>query len=306
MARTLIRRVALGLVAVLGVAVLAFLAEFVVPGDPARAIAPRAQSAAVLQNIRVQLHLNQPLIVQFADYFASLLRGNLGTSYVQRQSVASLIAPRLVTTGWLALAGVAAEIILGGALGLVATLYPRVRAAVTAVNLTLLALPQFVVGLILLLVFGFRLHMAPVTGGAGPAEIILPALTLGLVGAPWYAQIVADQMADSLSSAYVRTAVAKGLSDRYILRRHVLRNVLSPALTMVGMDLGAYLSGVVTVEVVFGWPGIGLLAVESLQNLDRPVVMGTVIVGAVAVVFFNLVADLVRMYVDPRTREEPA
>ncbi len=306
MARTLIRRVALGLIAVLGVAVLAFLAEFVVPGDPARAIAPRAQSAAVLQNIRVQLHLNQPLIVQFADYFASLFHGNLGTSYVQRQSVASLIAPRLVTTGWLALAGVVAEIILGGALGLVATLYPRVRAAVTAVNLTLLALPQFVVGLVLLLVFGFRLHMAPVTGGAGPAEIILPALTLGLVGAPWYAQIVADQMADSLSSAYVRTAVAKGLSDRYILRRHVLRNVLSPALTMIGMDLGAYLSGVVTVEVVFGWPGIGLLAVESLQNLDRPVVMGTVIVGAVAVVFFNLLADLVRMYVDPRTREEPA
>lgn len=135
---------------------------------------------------------------------------------------------------------------------------------------------------------------------------MLPALTLGLVGAPWYAQIVADQMSDSLSSAYVRTAVAKGLTNGHILRHHVLRNVLSPALTMIGMDLGAYLSGVVTVEVVFGWPGIGLLAVESLQNLDRPVVMGTVLVGAVAVVFFNLLADLLRMYVDPRTRQDPA
>jgi ABC-type dipeptide/oligopeptide/nickel transport system permease component len=306
MARTLTRRVAYGLIAVLGVAVLAFLAEFVIPGDPARVLAPRAESAATLENIRVQLHLNQPLIVQLADYFGGLFRGNLGTSYVQRQSVASLIVPRLLTTCWLALAGVVAEVLIGGALGLLATVYPRVRAAVNAVNLTLLALPQFVVGLVLLLVFGFRLHMAPVTGGTGPAEIVLPALTLGLAGAPWYAQIVADQMADSLSSAYVRTAVAKGMSDRHILRYHVLRNVLSPALTMIGMDLGAYLSGVVTVEVVFGWPGIGLLAVESLQNLDRPVVMGTVIVGAVAVVFFNLVADLVRMYVDPRTRQEPA
>jgi len=306
MARTLIRRVAFGVIAVLGVAVLAFLLEFVVPGDPARAIAPRAQSAAVLANIRAQLHLNRPLVVQFVDYFAGLFRGDLGTSYVQRQSVASLIGPRLATTGALALAGVVAEVLIGGGLGIVATLYPRVRAAVTAVNLTLLALPQFVVGLVLLLVFGFRLHLAPVTGGAGPAEIVLPALTLGLVGAPWYAQIVADQMADSLSSAYVRTAVAKGLPDRYILWRHVLRNVLSPAITMVGMDLGAYLSGVVTVEVVFGWPGIGLLAVESLQNLDRPVVMGTVIVGAVAVVLFNLLADVLRMYVDPRTREDPA
>jgi ABC-type dipeptide/oligopeptide/nickel transport system permease component len=305
MARTLTRRLAFGVIAVLGVAVLAFLAEFVIPGDPARALAPRAQSAAVLENIRIQLHLNRPLIVQFGDYFAGLLQGNLGTSYVQRQSVASLIMPRLITTGWLALAGVVAEVIIGGTLGILASLFRRVRAAVSAVNLTLLALPQFVVGLVLLLIFGFQLHMAPVTGGAGPAEIVLPALTLGLVGAPWYAQIVADQMAESLSSAYVRTAVAKGLPDRYILRRHVLRNVLSPALTMIGMDLGAYLSGVVTVEVVFGWPGIGLLAVESLQNLDRPVVMGTVIVGAVAVVLFNLLADLLRMYVDPRTRQEP-
>jgi ABC-type dipeptide/oligopeptide/nickel transport system permease component len=306
MARTLIRRLGFGVIAVLGVAVLSFLLEFVVPGDPARAIAPRAQSAAVLANIRIQLHLNQPVIIQFLDYFGDLLHGNLGTSYVQRQSVTSLIGPRLATTGWLALAGVIAEVILGGGLGILATLYPRVRAAVGAVNLTLLALPQFVVGLLLLLLFGFKLHMAPVTGGAGLPEIVLPALTLGLVGAPWYAQIVADQMADSLASAYVRTAVAKGLPDRYILWRHVLRNVLSPAITMIGMDLGAYLSGVVTVEVVFGWPGIGLLAVNSLQNLDRPVVMGTVIVGAVAVVFFNLVADVLRMYVDPRTREEQA
>jgi ABC-type dipeptide/oligopeptide/nickel transport system permease component len=303
-ARALIRRLVFGIIAVAGVVVLAFLLEFVVPGDPAKAIAPRAQSAAVLASIRTQLHLNQPLIVQFADYFGNLLRGNLGTSYIQRQSVASLIGPRLLTTGVLALAGVIAEVIIGGALGIAATLYGRLRALISAINLTLLAVPIFVLGLLLLLLFGFRLGIAPVTGGTGPAQLVLPALTLGLIGAPWYAQIVADQMQESLASSYVRTAVSKGLSDSYILRRHVLRNVLSPALTMVGLDLGYYLSGVVTVEVVFIWPGIGLLAVNSLHNLDRPVVMGTVIVGAVAVVFFNLVADVLRMFVDPRTREE--
>jgi ABC-type dipeptide/oligopeptide/nickel transport system permease component len=303
-ARALIRRLVFGIIAVAGVVVLAFLLEFVVPGDPAKAIAPRAQSAAVLANIRIQLHLNEPLIVQFADYFGSLLRGNLGTSYIQRQSVTSLIGPRLLTTGVLALAGVIAEVVIGGALGILATLYNRVRALISAINLTLLAVPIFVLGLLLLLLFGFRLGIAPVTGGTGPAQLVLPALTLGLIGAPWYAQIVADQMQESLASSYVRTAVSKGLSDAYILRRHVLRNVLSPALTMVGLDLGSYLSGVVTVEVVFIWPGIGLLAVNALHNLDRPVVMGTVIVGAVAVVFFNLVADVLRMFVDPRTREE--
>jgi peptide/nickel transport system permease protein len=299
-----IRRLLFGLIAVAGVVVLAFLLEFVVPGDPAKAIAPRAQDPAVLASIRAQLHLNRPLIVQFADYFGNLLRGNLGTSYVQRQSVASLIGPRLLTTGVLALAGVVAEVIIGGGLGVLATLFGRVRALVSAINLTLLAVPIFVLGLLLLLVFGFRLGVAPVTGGAGPAQLVLPALTLGLIGAPWYAQIVADQMQDSLASSYIRTAVSKGLSDSYILRRHVLRNVLSPAITMVGLDLGSYLSGVVTVEVVFVWPGIGLLAVNSLHNLDRPIVMGTVIVGAIAVVFFNLVADMLRMFVDPRTREE--
>lgn len=304
MARALIRRLLFGVIAVAGVVVLAFLLEFVVPGDPAKAIAPRAQSPAVLASIRAQLHLNQPLIVQFADYFGSLLRGNLGTSYIQRQSVASLIGPRLLTTAVLALAGVVAEVVIGGTLGILATLYGRVRALVSAVNLTLLAIPIFVLGLLLLLVFGFQLAVAPVTGGAGPAQLVLPALTLGLIGAPWYAQIVADQMQDSLASSYVRTAVSKGLSDSYILRRHVLRNVLSPAITMIGLDLGSYLSGVVTVEVVFVWPGIGLLAVDSLHNLDRPIVMGTVIVGAIAVVFFNLVADVLRMFVDPRTGEE--
>jgi peptide/nickel transport system permease protein len=303
-ARAVIRRVVFGLIAVAGVIVLAFLLQYVVPGDPAKAIAPRANSPAVLASIRNQLHLNQPLVVQFADYFGNLLRGNLGTSYVQKQSVASLIVPRLLTTGVLALAGVIAEVLIGGALGILATLYGRVRSLVSAINLILLAVPIFVLGLLLLLVFGFRLGVAPVTGGAGPAQLVLPALTLGLIGAPWYAQIVADQMQESLASPYVRTAVAKGLSDRYILRRHVLRNVLSPAITMVGLDLGSYLSGVVTVEVVFGWPGIGLFAVNSLQQLDRPGVMGTVIIGAVAVVFFNLVADFLRMFVDPRTREE--
>jgi len=303
-ARAVIRRLVFGLIAVLGVVTLAFVLEFVVPGDPAKAIAPRAQSPAVLASIRAQLHLNQPVIVQFADYFGNVLRGNLGTSYVQRESVASLIGPRLLTTGVLALAGVVAEVIIGGALGILATLYSRVRALVSAINLTLLAVPIFVLGLLLLLLFGFRLGIAPVTGGAGPAQLVLPALTLGLIGAPWYAQIVADQMQDSLASSYVRTAVSKGLSDSYILRKHVLRNVLSPAITMVGLDLGAYLSGVVTVEVVFVWPGIGLLAVNALHDLDRPIVMGTVIVGAVAVVFFNLVADVTRMFVDPRTREE--
>ncbi len=306
MARRLIVRFGLAAVAVFGVVVLTFILQYVIPGDPAKLLAPRAPSAAVLQSIRDQLHLDRPMLLQFAYYLGGLLHGNLGQSYVQREPVTTLIAQRLPATGMLALAGVVCEMVLGTTLGILAALKPSVRRVMYGVNLLLLSTTYFVLGLVLLLVFGFRLGIAPVTGGEGLPQLVLPAITLGLIGLPWYAQIVQDAMRDALSSSYVRTAMAKGLSERRIVMGHVIRNVLSPVVTMTGLDLGAYLSGVVIVETVFGWPGMGKLAVDSMSNLDRPVVMGTVLVGTIAVVFFNILADFVRWYIDPRTRIEPA
>jgi ABC-type dipeptide/oligopeptide/nickel transport system permease component len=305
-ARRLIVRFGLAAVAVFGVIVLTFILQYVIPGDPAKLLAPRAPSAAVLQSIRDQLHLDRPMLLQFAYYLGGLLHGNLGQSYVQREPVVTLIAQRLPATGMLALAGVVCEMVLGTTLGILAALKPSVRRVMYGVNLLLLSTTYFVLGLVLLLVFGFRLGIAPVTGGEGLPQLVLPAITLGLIGLPWYAQIVQDAMKDALSSSYVRTAMAKGLSERRIVMGHVIRNVLSPVVTMTGLDLGAYLSGVVIVETVFGWPGMGKLAVDSMSNLDRPVVMGTVLVGTIAVVSFNILADVVRWYIDPRTRIEPA
>jgi ABC-type dipeptide/oligopeptide/nickel transport system permease component len=305
-AKRLTVRIGLAAVAVFGVVVLTFTLQYVVPGDPAKLLAPRAPSAAVLQSIRDQLHLDRPVLLQFAYYVGGLLHGNLGQSYVQREPVATLIAQRLPATGMLALAGVVCEMVLGTALGILAALKPSVRRVMYGVNLLLLSTTYFVLGLVLLLLFGFGLGIAPVTGGEGLPQLVLPAVTLGLIGLPWYAQIVQNAMRDSLSSSYVRTAMAKGLSDRRIVMGHVIRNVLSPVVTMTGLDLGAYLSGVVIVETVFGWPGMGKLAVDSMSNLDRPVVMGTVLVGTIAVVTFNILADVVRWYIDPRTRIEPA
>lgn len=305
MARRLIVRFGLAAVAVFGVVVLTFILQYIVPGDPAKLLAPRAPSAAVLQSIRDQLHLDRPVLLQFAYYLGGLLHGNLGQSYIQREPVTTLIAQRLPATGMLALAGVVCEMVLGTTLGILAALKPSVRRVMYGVNLLLLSTTYFVLGLVLLLVFGFRLGIAPVTGGEGLPQLVLPAITLGLIGLPWYAQIVQDAMRDALSSSYVRTAMAKGLSERRIVTGHVIRNVLSPVVTMTGLDLGAYLSGVVIVETVFGWPGMGKLAVDSMSNLDRPVVMGTVLVGTIAVVVFNILADFVRWYIDPRTRIEP-
>jgi ABC-type dipeptide/oligopeptide/nickel transport system permease component len=305
-ARRLTVRLGLAAVSVLGVVVLTFILTYVIPGDPARQLAPRAPTAAVLESIREQLHLDRPLIVQFGAYVGGLFEGDLGTSYVQREPVLSLILERLPATILLAFAGVMCEMVLGSAIGIVSALRTSVRRVAYRQNLILLSTTYFVLGLGLLLLFGFRLGWAPVTGGLGLPQLVLPALTLGLIGLPWYAQIAQDAMKDSLSSPYVRTAMSKGLSDHRIVTRHVLRNVASPIITMIGLDLGAYLSGVVIVETVFGWPGIGKLAVDAMDNLDRPVVMGTVIVGTIAVVAFNILADVVRWYVDPRTRSEPA
>jgi ABC-type dipeptide/oligopeptide/nickel transport system permease component len=301
-ARRLIIRIVLGVLTVFGVAVLTFLLEFVVPGNAAHAIAPRA-SAVTLREITDQLHLNAPVWIQFGDYMNGLVHGNLGESYVQREPVSTLIGQRLPATALLAGAGVLVEVVVGSALGIAAGLRRWMSRTVNGISLIFLSIPTFVLGLFLLLIFGFDLNIAPVTGGMSFGALVLPALTLGLGGVPWYAQIVRDQVFDSLSSSYVRTAIAKGLPDRWIIVRHVLRNALSPALTMVGMDLGIYISGVVVVETVFGWPGLGQLAVQALDNLDRPVVMGTTLVGAAAVVAMNIIVDIVRMYFDPRTVE---
>jgi ABC-type dipeptide/oligopeptide/nickel transport system permease component len=301
-ARRLISQIGLGLIAFLGVVTITFVLQYVLPGDPARALVPRAVSAQQLAEIRAQLHLNEPLLTQYLKYLLALFHGDLGRSYVEDQPVRTLIASRMLATITLAIAGVIVEVVVGTIFGVWRVVRPGTGRVVTVLNLLLLSVPVFAFGLILLLLFGYRLGWAPVTGGTGPGELVLPALALGLIGAPYYSQIVQEQLSQSLGSGYVRTAVAKGVPNRRILTHHVTRNVASPLITMVGLDLGIFLSGVVVVEAVFGWPGMGQLAVESLTRLDRPVVMGTVIVAAAAVIGFNIVADFVRMLVDPRTR----
>jgi ABC-type dipeptide/oligopeptide/nickel transport system permease component len=304
MARFIGMRVAHGAVTLLGLIVLTFALQFIIPGDPVRMLAPRTPSEEVARRIRAQLGLDRPWWEQLGRYLLRVAQGDLGESYVRRQPVARLIAGRLPATAALALAGVLAEILLGLPVGIAMALSPRLRGLLSGLNLILLSMPTFVVGIALLLALGFGARLFPTTGGAGLRELILPALTLGLAGTPWYAGVVRDRLEESLGSSYVRMAVAKGLPNRWILFRHCLPHVFPALATMAGMDLGAYLSGVVVVEAIFGWPGIGLLAVQAMQTLDRPVVMGTLLVGGASVIALNGVADGLRMILDPRTREE--
>ncbi len=304
MARYLSVRVGLGLISILGVILLTFVLQFTLPGDPARRVAGPRATQEVLELVRQDLRLEDPLPLQLVSYVGGVLTGDLGTSYVQRRPVLGMVAERLPATLYLSLAALAFEILVGGALGIRDGLRRERSRVLAAANVLLLSIPTFTMGFLLLFVFAYRLAVFPLGGGPGFAELVLPALTLGLFGIPYYATVVSEAVRDSLSSSYVRTGVAKGLPRRALIVRHVLRNSLSPVLTLAGLDFAAFLSGVVLVEVVFGWPGIGVLQAQAFGRLDRPLLMGTVIVAAVVVVSFNLLADVARAYVDPRTRVE--
>ncbi|MFJ1578174.1 MULTISPECIES: ABC transporter permease [unclassified Streptomyces] len=304
MARRIGIRILLGLFTVTAVVLLTFVLQYVVPGDPARSIAGPKASPEVLAEIRGRLRLDDPLWSQLGHYLGSVATGDLGTSYSHDRPVLSLILERLPATAVLAAAALTVELVLGGLWGLWEALRPRRSWLLATINVGLLSMPVFSLGFLLLLFFGYKLPVFPIDGGTGPAQIVLPAMTLGILGAPYYANVVRDSVREALSSAYVRTAVAKGLSRRRIVTRHVLRNTASPVTTLLGMDVAVFLSGVVFVETIFGWPGIGQMQTSAFAALDRPLLTGTVIVAASLVVTANLLVDLVRTAIDPRAASE--
>jgi ABC-type dipeptide/oligopeptide/nickel transport system permease component len=305
-ARGLIARLALGALTIVGVLILTFVLMYLLPGDPARTIAGPRATPETLALVRANLNLDAPLHEQLWTYLTRAVQGDLGVSYVRREPVMAIIFERLPATAVLTLSGLAGSVVLGGALGIWDSLRPRRSKLLAVVNVGLLSIPTFSLGFALLLLLGYELSLFPITGGTGAANLVLPALTLTLYGTPYYANLVRDGMQEALAAPYTRTAVGKGLPRRKVLSRHVLRNATSPVLTVVGLDFAILMSGVVFVESVFAWPGIGQLQTQAFADVDRPVLMGTVVVAAVVVVVANLVVDLVRNVVDPRTRAETA
>ncbi len=304
MTRYVIRRL-LGMAAVIfSIFTITFVLAYLVPADPARAVAGPKATPETLAHIRQNLGLDRPLYVQYAHYLARVLRGDLGTSYRQRLPVASILMRRLPATAELALAGILMELLLGIPVGIISAIRQRSVFDRAAMLLALfgVAAPPFWLGLVLLYVFGFRLHLLPLGGPGGLDHLILPAITLGLAGAAWYGRMLRSSMLDILNADYVRTARAKGLPERAVLLRHVLRNAIQPIVTMVGMDLGYYLGGLVLVEAVFSWPGIGHEMWRAIKDLDIPIVLGTVTFAAFAIVAMNLIVDLLYAVIDPRVR----
>ena len=304
MASHILRRLVQSVLILFGVSFITFVLLYVLPADPVRQIAGRAATATTVENIRAQLGLDQPFVVQYGRYIWNLLHGDLGRSYLQKTDVAELIWSRLPASLLLMVAGIAAELVIGLTLGVVAALWKgrALDQGLMVGSFVAVSAPQFVVGLLLLYVFAVRLEWFPIGGYGTVAHLVLPALTLGILGSGWYSRMMRSSMIEVLRADYIRTARAKGLGRARVILRHALPNAILPIVAMIGIDIGVFMGGLVVVESVFGWPGMGQLAWQAIQRVDIPIIMGVTLVSATAIVLGNLLADLIAPLIDPRIR----
>lgn len=306
MLRYLAGRILFALIVLIGTSLITFVIAFVVPADPAVTIAGAKADPQTLKMIRDQLGLGQPLYRQYARYLERVMHGDLGRSYIKRESVSRLIASRFPATAVLALSAMAVSLLLGIPMGLLAAAC-RGRAldnALLVISLALVSLPVFWLGTMLLIAGGLYLRGFPLGGFDGASSLVLPTLTLALGSAGYYSRILQTNLVEVLGQDYVRTARGKGLSRAQAIFKHALANALLPLVTLAGLDLAGLLSGVVLTETVFNWPGIGRLAFEAIFNLDIPLIMGTVLFSALLIVVANLIVDLLYAWLDPRIRLE--
>jgi peptide/nickel transport system permease protein len=304
MLRYLARRLLASFGILLGVSVVTFGLTFMVPADPVAMIAGRTSTPAIREQIRHQLGLDRPLPEQYARYLSRLVRGDMGKSYARKSDVAPLIASRLPPTLLLMLGAILAELMIGLPAGVFAATRRGRFGDKLAMTLSFLTVstPQFVLGLTLLYVFAYLGGWLPLGGYGSLSHLILPALTLGLAGGGWYSRMTRSSMIEVLRQDYIRTARAKGMPEWRVTLVHGFRNAVLPIIAMVGLDIGIFMSGVVVVENVFGWPGIGQLMWQAIQSLDLPIIMGITTIAAVFIVLGNLIADLLAPLIDPRIR----
>jgi peptide/nickel transport system permease protein len=307
------KRFAQSVIVLVLVSLIMFVMFHLLPGNPARAeLGPKANPATVAAFYRLQ-GLNKPIWYQYWVYLDHLFHGNLGFSYIQNASVGLLFAQRFPKTILLLGLATLVAVLIAIPLGI----YQAVRRntvddyVLTGTSFVLYSFPTFWLGIVLIEIFSIRLHWLPPTAPEGTTVgqilsqwqgLILPVMTLALVSIAAYSRYMRSSMIDSLAQDYIRTAKAKGLSQKAILFRHALRNSLIPMATLIGLSIPFVLSGAVITEEVFNYPGVGLLFVQSATSDDFSVLLGLTLVAAIGVIIGNLVADIGYAVLDPRIR----
>ncbi|MDI3340431.1 MAG: ABC transporter permease [Sphaerobacter sp.] len=300
----LLRRMLFAVPVLFGISLITFVLIYFLPADPARMYAGPNASVEAVNRIRTQLGLDQPFYVQYGRFVERAVQGDLGYSYQLQMPVIDAILARFPFTLQLTLAGIFVELLIGVPAGLLAAVRRSTWLDGTSMVAAMIGVssPPFWLGLLMLYFFAFRLGLFPLGGAGTWKHLVLPAVTAGLGGAGWYARMTRSSVLEVLSADYVRTARAKGLAGSTVLRRHVLRNAINPIVTMVGMDIPWFVGGVVLIETVFAWPGLGRMMVDAILTDDVPLILGTVTFTAVLVVVSSIIIDLAHALLDPRIR----
>jgi peptide/nickel transport system permease protein len=284
---------------------LVFLLIHVVPGDPIQQMLGEGAPAADLQAARHAYGLDAPLGQQYFRYWKGVLRGDLGPSLRFNQDVSKLIAARYPYTLQLTAAAILVAVLLSIPAG-VHSARRRNRwddRTVSVVSLFGLSFPGFALGPVLILLFAIKLGWLPVSGSGGVAHLVLPAITMGSALAAILTRMVRTSMLEELGQDYIRTARAKGLTERVVVYRHALRNALIPIITVVGLQFGALLAGAIVTEAIFSWPGIGRLTIQAISNRDYYLVQGCILAIGLTYVAVNFVTDVLYSAVNPRIRQ---
>jgi peptide/nickel transport system permease protein len=286
-----------------GVATLVFVVMRLLPGDPAALmLSEGGGSVEAIAELRAELGLDAPLLVQYAQYLLRLLRGDLGTSLFTHRPVVTTIAEQLPSTIELAIAAMLVAISLGTVLGMVAAVRRGtwLDTLATMISVTGVSIPIFWSALLLIWLFSLELSLLPATGQGGFAYLIMPALVLGFASSGAIARLVRGSLLEVFDQDYINTARAKGLRERTLLVRHALKNALIPVITIIGLQFGFLLGGTVVTETIFSRPGIGRLLVNAILWKDFPVVQGVVLLAALVYTLVNLTIDIAYAYLDPR------
>ena len=308
----ILRRIVLLIPVIIIVGLVVFTLVHLTPGDPAAIILGDQATPEDIQQLRETLGLNDPLPIQFINWFGGVLTLDFGDSIFLGMPVTEALMDRVAPTGLLTLYALFVQLLIGIPLGVIAALKAGsiVDRLMTALAISGAAIPTFFLGIMLILIFAVQLKWLPSVGYVSPMDdlsghiqrMIMPAFALGFSSAGLLARLIRSSMLDVLNEDYVRTAMAKGLAHRHVVIRHALRNALVPAITVVGTSLAALLGGAVVTETVFTIPGMGRLVVQSISRRDYPIIQGAVMAIAVSYVLVNLIVDLLYIYADPRVR----
>lgn len=308
MGRQIVHRLLISIPALLGVLFLCFCLLQVVPADPAIIIAGPEAKQETIDAIRLQLGLDRPIPIQFAEYIGRVVQGDLGRSIISNKMVSEELALTIGPTVELMLGAMLLAVPIGLALGTLAAVRRGsiVDRLIMAVSVAGVSMPVFFIGLLLIQYVGFKWAMLPFTGRTGPVwagglpSLVLPALTLGSVLIGPIARLTRTAVLEVLGADFVRTARAKGLRETTVIVHHALRNALIPVVTLIGLQAAFLLGGAVVTETMFSWPGVGRLAVGAIVSSDFPTAQGAIMILAIAFLSINLIVDVLYVYLDPR------